>query len=566
MLFRSEATPEAKDRLVQYFPADYICEAIDQTRGWFYSLHALATLLTDPGDEASGRPPGALSHLFPPSSSFKNLNVLGHIVDEKGEKMSKSKGNVVDPWTVLDVQGADPLRWYLYSASPPGATKSFSANLVDETLRDFFMTLWNVYGFFVLYANLEEPDVEAAPDVGERPLVDRWLAARLEALKAQVTDALEDFDPTTASRAIRDFVVDELSNWYVRRNRRRFWRGANASPADAADSLAAYATLHEALVTVAKLMAPMAPFTTEEIYRNLELAVRPGAEPSVHLAAWPAARPEVRDEELLRDMRALQRVVELGRAARAASGVKLRQPLSEVLVRVRNADELAGVKRLEDQILEELNVKSVRFLDVEDAFVDYQVKPNLPRLGKRLGRLLPALREALQEVDGREVAANVREGRTTVLELDGQRVELEPDDVLLDARSPAGFAAVEDRGYLAALNTSVTAELAREGLARDAVRLVQNARKEAGLEVSDRIALELAASGELLTALREHAGTIAAEVLATQMDVRDLDEAPDGTDGPDGPDVSGDGARGRRHSEEHELGGATLRLTLASQA
>ncbi|HZJ10746.1 MAG TPA: isoleucine--tRNA ligase [Trueperaceae bacterium] len=563
------------DRLMANFPADYICEAIDQTRGWFYSLHALATLLTDPGDAAAGRPPGALAHLFTPTSAFKNLNVLGHIVDEKGEKMSKSKGNVVDPWTVLDAQGADALRWYLYSASPPEATKSFSADLVEETLRDFFMTLWNVYGFFVLYANLETPDLANAPAVSSRPLVDRWLAARLTALTTLVTAALEDFDPTTASRTIRDFVVDELSNWYVRRNRRRFWRGASAKSADAADSLAAYASLYEALVGVAKLMAPLAPFTAEEIYRNLVLSVSPAAEESVHLAAWPQADDALRDESLLRDMRALQKVVELGRAARAASGVKLRQPLSEVLVRVRNADELAGVRALEDQLREELNVKAVRFLDVEDAFVDYQVKPNLPRLGKRLGKLLPALRDALLALDGRQVAANVREGRATVVEVGSQRLELAPEDVLLDARSPEGFAAVEDRGYLAALNTTLTPSLVREGLARDAVRLIQNARKDAGLEVSDRIRLELAASGELLLALQQHRASIAAEVLATEIVVSELGSVAGSTQSTlrgeqNAQDAASAGAVEKVpaaiHQESHVLGGDRFSLELSRSA
>ncbi|HET8984484.1 MAG TPA: isoleucine--tRNA ligase, partial [Trueperaceae bacterium] len=364
----ADSAPGVEQTMIDNFPADYICEAIDQTRGWFYSLHALGTLLTDPGDPATGRRPGALAHLSGPTSAFKNLNVLGHIVDENGEKMSKSKGNVVDPWSVLDVQGADALRWYLYSSSPPGATKSFSANLVDEALRDFFMTLWNVYGFFVMYANLEQPNLAAAPPVEQRPLIDRWLGARLDQLVDDVTATLEDFDPTTASRAIRDFVVDELSNWYVRRNRRRFWRGAASSATDLTDSQAAYASLHTALVTVAKLMAPMAPFTAEELYRNLALSVDADAPVSVHLAQWPeASSASAADREaraaLLRDMRALQKVIELGRAARAASGVKLRQPLSEVLIRVRNADELAGVRALRDQLSEELNVKDVRFLD-----------------------------------------------------------------------------------------------------------------------------------------------------------------------------------------------------------
>lgn len=532
----------SKRQLATHFPADYICEAIDQTRGWFYSLHALATLLTDPGDAATGRPAGPLTHLSPPTSAFKNLNVLGHIVDEKGEKMSKSRGNTVDPWTVLDVQGADALRWYLYASSPPEATKRFSAGLVEEAQRDFFMTLWNVYGFFVLYANLETPDLATAPAIEERPLVDRWLAARLNAVTRAVTEALEEFDPTTASRAIRDFVVDELSNWYVRRNRRRFWRsgvaGASGTRSLDPDSLAAYASLHEALVRVATLMAPMAPFTSEELYQNLVLNVTPDAPDSVHLTPWPTAAEAPGDAELIRDMRALMRLVELGRAARAASGVKLRQPLPEVLVRVRSEDELAGVRALADQLLDELNVKSVRFLDVNDDFVDYSIKPNLPKVGKRLGKLIPAVRTALEAADGRQVAANVRAGAPTTLTIGTDTVELAPDELLLDARSPEGYSAQVELGYLVALDTRVSDELRREGLARDVVRLIQNGRKAAGLDVADRIALTVSGSGELAAALREHGASIAVETLATTFAVSD---APSGS-----------------HVEEHELDGDTL--------
>jgi isoleucyl-tRNA synthetase len=512
-----EQTPVAFDRLARNFPADYICEAVDQTRGWFYSLHALATLLTD-SDGPGG--PGPLADLAPDTSAFRNVICLGHIVDENGEKMSKSKGNVVDPWTVLNAQGADALRWYLYSSSPPGATKRFSQSLVEETVRDFFNTLWSTYHFFVLYANLDRPQLGTPQSVSESPLIDRWLVARLDALVRDVTAMLEAYDPTSASRAIRDFVVDELSNWYVRRNRRRFWKSE-----DDRDKAAAYASLHRALVTVAKLMAPMAPFTSEAIYRNLVLALEPDAPESVHLADWPVAEPAAADEELLRDMAALVRVVELGRSARAASGVKTRQPLPEVLVRVRSEAELEGLKRLERELLDELNVKRARYLEVTADFVDYQVKPNLPLVGKRLGKLVPELRRALEQADGREIARNVREGRPTTFVLQGEAFEFEPEAFLLDARSPQGFAAVEERGYLAALDTRLTPELVREGMMRDVVRLVQNARKNAGLEVSDRIVLGLRTDGSLARAIEEHRQTVAAEVLADELRLGPIDAA-----------------------------------------
>ncbi len=367
--------------------------------------------------------------------------------------------------------------------------------------------------------------------------MDRWLLSRLHELIAAVTDHLESYDPTAASRALRDFVVDDLSNWYVRRNRRRFWRAQGDT-----DKLAAYATLYEALVTAAKLMAPMAPFTSEELFQNLVRSLDDGAPESVHLADWPVADAAHIDADLTRDMRALMRLVELGRAARAASGIKVRQPLPEVLVRLRSAEELTGVRRLEDQLLEELNVKQVRYLGVHDDFVDYQVKPNLPRVGPRLGKLVPELRRALGALDGRAVAAAVRDGEDTVLELSGGEVRLQPEDLLLDARSPEGFAAVEERGYLAALNTALTPELVREGLARDAIRLVQNARKNAGLAVSDTITLTLAADGTLATALHEHRDAIAAEVLASDLTLGPAEE---------------DAFR-----EEHDVEGERLRLGL----
>ena len=528
---------ENEGELKENFPADFICEAIDQTRGWFYSLHAVATLLTDSGDDAGARRPGILAEVAPDSPAFKNVIVLGHITDEKGEKMSKSRGNAVDPWDVLNAQGADALRWYLYASSPPGASKRFSQALVEETLRDFFMTLWNTYSFFVLYANLDKPDLTKEVPVSDRPEIDRWLVAKRHALVREVTEKLDGYDPTGASRAVRDFVVDDLSNWYVRRNRRRFWKSESDT-----DKLAAYKTLHEALVTVSQLMAPMAPFLSEHLYQNLVSSVQPDAPESVHLTDWPLYDAALIDHALLRDMNALQRVVELGRGARAASGVKTRQPLPEVLVRVRSEEELAGLKRLEDQLLEELNVKTVSYLDVHADFVDYTVKPNLPRVGKRLGKLVPELKRKLAETDGREVARNIREGRETVLELGGEPHTFEPEAFLTEAKSPEGYAALEERGYLAALNTQLTPELVQEGLVRDAVRLVQNARKNAGLEVSDYISLSLQASGALREALEGHRDTLQNEVLAKELSFEELDDAS--------------------HSEQAEVEGDALTISL----
>jgi len=506
-----QSKPEDRERFERFFPADYICEAIDQTRGWFYSLHALATLLTDTGD--GQREPGPLAHLAPDSSAFKAAISLGHIVDENGEKMSKSKGNVVDPWSVLDAQGADALRWYLYASSPPEATKRFSAALVEESQRDFLMTLWNVYGFFVLYANLDQPDLGAVLPHHERPAMDRWLVSRVHDLTRVVTERLEAFDATGAARPIRDFVVDELSNWYVRRSRKRFWKSQ-----DAADQASAYQALHEALVTVAKLLAPMTPFVAEVLHENLVRGIDPDAPASVHLDAWPAWDEAKIDEDLMEDMAALIRVVELGRAARAQSGVKIRQPLPAVLVRVPSEARLAGLRQLEAQLRDELNVKEVRYLDPTDAFLDYDVKPNLPLLGRRMGAQIPALRAALAEMDGRAIAVAVGANESVHVPLEGETVELEPEAFLLDARSPEGYAAVEERGFLAALDVTLTPELRREGMARDAVRFVQNARKDAGFDVSDRIAVQWwSPEPAVAEAMLVHADAIAEEVLASSF-------------------------------------------------
>ena len=505
------SSAEEQANFERHFPADYICEAIDQTRGWFYSLHALASLMTFSGNEQI--PPGPLAHMHRDISSYKNVICLGHILDEKGEKMSKSKGNIVEPEAVLNKQGADALRWYLYSAAPPGNSRRFSAKLVDETQSDFFATLWNSYYFFTLYANLDKPNLRDIVPVAERTEIDRWLIARLNMLARDVTAGLEQYDPTPVCRMIRDFVVDELSNWYVRRNRKRFWRSENDG-----DKQAAYQTLYESLVTVAKLIAPMAPFISETMYQNLVLSLDGDAPTSVHLAAWPEADEALIDQRLVDDMQALLTVIALGRSARNASSHKIRQPLPEVLMRVAKQSEYEGIQGFEDHIREELNVKAVRYLDITADFVNYNVRPNLPLVGKRVGKKVPALRKALANIDGKAIARNIREQKASDIELDGEVFSFEPEAFLLDAQSPEGFAAAEQEGYLAALNTQLTPELIQEGYARDCIRFVQEARKNAGLDVSDTIHLSLSAEGELAEAIQAFADSICKEVLAVSLD------------------------------------------------
>ncbi len=382
---------ENQEGFRESFPADFISEGIDQTRGWFNSLHQLGVMLFG-------------------SIAFKNVICHGLILDEKGQKMSKSKGNVVDPWDILREFGADALRWYIYISAPPEADRRFGPNLVREAVRDYFLTLWNVYSFFVTYANLDRPDLKNPPAPKERPELDRWLLARMQDLIQRVTEALEAYDPTTSSRALRDFVVEDLSQWYVRRGRRRYWKNE-----DALDRESAYATLYEALVLVAKLSAPFTPFLAEVLWQNLVRSLHPEAKESVHLADWPEVDPALADEALVAKMRAVLKVVDLARSARAKSGVKTRTPLPLLLVTAPTPLEREGLRHFAPEIAEELNVKEVRVLEPGEGILSYRVLPNLKLLGKKHGRLVPEIREALER----------ERERVSALALRGEAIPLE---------------------------------------------------------------------------------------------------------------------------------------------
>ena len=472
----------------RHFPADFISEAIDQTRGWFYSLHAIATMLYD-------------------QPAYRNVICLGHIVDEHGAKMSKSKGNVVEPLPLFDRYGADSVRWYMFMASDPGDQKRFSERLVAEAQRNYVNTLWNVYAFFVLYANLDRPELGAAPAVAERPEMDRWLLARLEETVRDVTTSLDAYDARGGGRALERFVHD-LSNWYVRRNRSRFW--GEGGQVD----LSAYATLHEALLTVAQLTAPFTPFLAEALYRNL---TRGEGALSVHLTRWPQVRPERLDERLTAEMAAVMKVVELGRAVRGAHNLKTRQPLASVTVRASTPELTEALRRAQEQLKEELNVKQVTFLEGVTDLVRYSLRPNLPVLGKVYGKALPAVRAALEQADAAAVAHAVQRGERFTVAANGQTFTLTPEQVLVDAKAPEGVAAAEDGGFLVAFDTQLTRELVLEGLARDLVRGIQEARKAAGFEVQDRIRLALDLTGDAREAAETWRDFIAGEVLATEL-------------------------------------------------
>ena len=482
---------ENADLLESRFPADYICEAIDQTRGWFYSLHAIATLVSD-------------------SVAYRNCICLAHVVDQDGKKMSKSLGNILDPYEVFDHVGADPLRWYLACRQAPEAQKRVSVDLVREVVAGFINTYWNTYAFFVMYAKLDEVDVGRDVPLAERPEIDRWALAALHETVSVTTRALESYDVLAAGRAIESFV-DALSNWYVRRNRRRFWKAAEGR-----DKQAAYLTLYECLHTVNRLMAPFMPFLSEAVHQNLVRGVDGTAPLSVHMSEWPAPDPAARDDALIAEVEVVQRVVGLGRAARSSSGLRVRQPLARLLARTPDTADAGILARHADQIREELNVKSVEVLASDADLLSYRVRPNLPRIGKRYGRLVPAIRDALAKADGRAIATAVNDGRSFEVALEEETLSFEPEDMLVESTSAEGYACAEEGGYLVGLDTTLTESLEREGLARELVRTVQEARKQAGLDVSDRIALSIDGSPDISAALDRHRDYVMEETLATR--------------------------------------------------
>ncbi|MCC6499355.1 MAG: isoleucine--tRNA ligase [Anaerolineales bacterium] len=481
---------ENKEKFESQFPADYICEAVDQTRGWFYSLHAISTLLFE-------------------KVSFKNVVCLGLILDGEGEKMSKSKGNIIAPWDVLSVHGADAFRWYLYTATPPGQDRRFSPDLVGEVIRNFTLTLWNVYSFFVTYANLDKPTVTTAPIATSD--LDRWLLSELNVLVRDVTEAYETYDVTNATRPIEAFV-EKLSTWYLRRSRRRFWKSESDS-----DKQAAYSTLYTALVTLSKLLAPAMPFLADELYQNLVRSVDESAPESVHLAKWPEALPEMIDESLNRDMALVMKLVSLGHSARQKANRKVRQPLAEAAFSVGNANERSAVEKYADLFTDELNVKKVRLLDASTEAVSHTVKPLPKQLGQKYGNKFPALQKAILAMNAEEVAKTLMAGETLKVSVEGNDYGVVSDEVEVKAQAKEGFAVAEDQAYVAALVTELTPELVQEGLAREFVRRVQDLRKSADLDVADRIALFVETSAGLTSAIEAHRDYITAETLASNL-------------------------------------------------
>ena len=489
---------ENLDGFKQQFPADFICEAIDQTRGWFYSLLAISTLVFD-------------------ANCYKNVICYGHILDADGKKMSKSRGNIVDPWDVIDTHGVDALRWYMYTATPPGNSRNFSKELVGKVVRNFTLPLWNTYSFFVTYANLDKWTPENS-DIPQFSSLDYWLLSSLNSLVKDVTHAYESYDVIGATRPIELFV-DQLSNWYLRRSRRRFWK----SESDA-DKAGAYETLYRALTTLTKLLAPTMPFLAEELHQNLARSFDPQAPLSVHLDTWPEVDESLINTELNREMEVVMKLASLGHSARNKSNIKVRQPLAEVAFAVGSADEAEVVAKFQDILLDELNVKSVRVMDASSEAVNYRINSLPKQLGQKYKGEFPKVREAIQALPVTEAAQKLLEGLSVVIEVDGKHLEILPDEVEVHMESKTGYVVATEGKYLAALVTDLTPVLVHEGLAREVVRRVQDLRKSAGLDIADRIVVRYTASENLAEAIAAYKDYIATETLTVDIAEGDVPE------------------------------------------
>jgi isoleucyl-tRNA synthetase len=484
--------PGSVERFERAYPAQFICEAIDQTRGWFYSLMAIGTIVF-------GR------------SSYEEVVCLGHILAEDGRKMSKHLGNILEPLPLMEQHGADALRWFMACSGSPWASRRVGHTVLTEIVRKVLLTYWNTVSFHVLYARAAgwapaSASGGSTPEVAERHVLDRWLASSTGTLVEGVTAALDTFDTQRAGQLLATFV-DDLSNWYVRRSRRRFWAGDPG----------ALATLHDTLDALTRLLAPLVPFVTERVWQHLVVPVDPGAPASVHLTDWPVASPrEDRDEGIGAQVALARRLTELGRAARAEAKMRTRQPLARVLVGSAAYSRLS--EELRADVCEELNVAAMEPLSsVGAGLVDYTAKANFRALGRRFGSRTPAVAAAVAAADASRLAADLAGTGSAVVEVHGERVEVQPDEVIVAERPRAGWSVVNDQGETVALDLNLTAELVSAGQAREAIRLVQEARKVGGFDVTDRIALTWAADGAVAEALTAHERLVAEEVLATHV-------------------------------------------------
>ena len=480
---------ENQDIFEKRFPADFITEAVDQTRGWFYSMLAVSTLVFD-------------------TTSYTHCMSMGHVLDKYGIKMSKHKGNVVDPWTVMNKQGADAIRWYFYVNSAPWLPCRFDDEAVDDAQRKFMGTFWNTYAFYVLYANIDNFNpMDYKLEYDKLPPMDKWILSKLNTLVKYVDDCLGTYKITEPARALQSFV-DDMSNWYVRRSRERFW--ANGMPQD---KINAYMTLYTVLSTLAKVSAPFTPYIAEEIYRNIVVKVDPSAPESVHLCDFPVANEAWIDTELEANMDLVLDIVVLGRAARNEANIKNRQPIGLMYVKA----ERTLPEMYQEIVLDELNVKKMEFTDDVENFVTYKFKPQLRTLGPKFGKLVPKIGNALANVDGTAFMNELKANGKAVLNVEGTEVELEESDLLVDTAQKEGHVSVENNGVTVVMDTNLTPELIEEGFVREIVSKIQTMRKEAGFEVLDRITVYHTDSDKVAGVIERNKESIMGDVLALDM-------------------------------------------------
>ena len=486
---------ENKELFEQQFPANFISEAVDQTRGWFYSLLAESTLLFN-------------------KAPYKNVIVLGHVQDENGQKMSKSKGNAVDPFDALNKYGADAIRWYFYINSAPWLPNRFHGKAVVEGQRKFMSTLWNTYAFFVLYANIDNFDpTKYNLEYDQLPVMDKWLLSRLNTTVQAVDNDLANYKIPEAARALQEFV-DEMSNWYVRRSRERFWAKGMEQ-----DKINAYMTLYHALVTIAKTAAPMIPFMTEDIYQNLVRSVDKDAPESIHLCDFPTVNEAWIDKDLEADMKELLEIVVLGRACRNTANIKNRQPIGTMYVKA----EKKMSEFYTDIIADELNVKEVKFADDVESFISYSFKPQLRTVGPKYGKLLGGIRQALTDINGTAAMNELRTNGVLKLDINGNDVELTEEDLLIETAQTEGYVSESDGETSVVLDTNLTPELIEEGFVREIISKIQTMRKEAGFEVMDKIVVYAHGNDKIQDVMKAHEDEIKSEVLADEMVLGETD-------------------------------------------
>jgi isoleucyl-tRNA synthetase len=493
---------ENKEKFAKNFPADFISEGVDQTRGWFYSLLVISTFISD-------------------QPAYKTCLSLELVLDKEGQKMSKSRGTAVDPWKFLNQQGADALRWYLLTVSPPWLPKRFDSEGVGETSRKFFGTLINSYSFFTIYANIDKfkYDDNQIIAISDRPQIDRWICSLLFSLIRTVHDNLGRFDLTRAARSISSFVIDDLSNWYVRRSRRRFWKSEMG-----ADKLAAFQTLYECLMTVSKLMAPFAPFISEEIYQSLIV----GADKhflSVHLCTYPEPDSELTnyiDETLERKMDLVRRIVFLGRSLRNEANLKVRQPLSQIMVLLQNKNQQALINDMKDLILDELNIKEIIYVSNEDVLLVKKAEPIFKNLGPKFGKTIQQAADIIRAFTSQEIAHCIKNGNTHIV-IDGHETKIDLDDIKIITEHRPGLVVNSEGDLIIGLKTEITSDLLYEGLAREFINRVQNMRKEAGFNVTDRIQISVKGWPDMLDAIEKQSDYIKNETLCERLKIAQVD-------------------------------------------